>query len=109
MLAITQFITRTGHKSFYGEKWRTLIEDHIDYLKEHPDTTILEVSPMAAYQYKHNFFGVLTDHAIPEQFHWAIMRINGFYSSDEFTEDVRNLYIPASEVLSKLNTFIATS
>lgn len=109
MLSINSMIANPGPASFYTEAWRVLVEDHIDYFRKHPDTARLDISGIKRYQHNFDLFSILVEHAIPNQYHWAIMRINGFSSTNDYLEDMEYILIPSDTELNRLNKFVASS
>lgn len=72
---------------YYSRQVRTLLESHVQFLINHPDTTIFQVTPNLAYKYEGDLYGLLTTLSVPMNYHWIIMRMNGFTSPTEMPEN----------------------
>lgn len=109
MLTVVSAIAPKGPDSYYTAKWRTLIEDHLDYLRAHQDTVTIEIQGIAGYHHRYDLFSVFVANKIPAHFHWAIMRVNGYISPLEFEEETKSLLVPSAAELNKLNRLVSAS
>ena len=54
-----------------------LMEFHLDYLRGHPKTTIVEVPENIQYQFQGDFTQVANALKIKPEYHWLCMRLTG--------------------------------
>lgn len=108
MLTVQSSITPLGPDSFYTEKWEALVEDHIDYLINHDETQIVPLDGITGFHYQYDFFSLLFSLGVSAEFHWAVMRVNGLTSSSDFNENIRQVILPSTNELVRLNRFTIT-
>ena len=93
-------------KRVLDEDYYVLIESHLDYLKKHPLTKAVSVSERIAAMYQGDFHGLLNYLGLDKKLHYLITRMNGHYSSSDFSSQENYLVIPdPSTVASIIATF----
>lgn len=94
-MAYQQYLMNNGASIYYAPLFRKTIEDHLLYLKSHPNTRMVQVRAVEINRYTGNLFGYLVELKIPMYMHWIVMRCSGYKSPLEFTiDDLRPLYVP---------------
>lgn len=91
-----------GPAIYYDDKFRAVLEDHLTYLRNHPKTTTVTVSPVDAFKYEGDYYGLLTTLNIPYHFHWLIMRLNGHRSPFSGNEKETQVIVPAESVIEQI-------
>lgn len=99
---IYNLMIQNGPPIYYDEKFRTVLETHLSYLRTHPSTAVFELDPHDAYKHEGDFFGLLLAMNQPAHLHWIIMRVNFFTSPTEMTQDFLKLMIPANDVIENI-------
>ena len=87
---------------FYDEKFRMVVEDHMTYLRTHPNTTMVTVTPMQAYKYEFDMIGLLSSLGIPLKLHWVIIRMNHLSSLTHVPKDLTQILIPPDRVFGQI-------
>lgn len=96
------------NKVFFNKDFRKVIEDHLKILKTSQNVTPLDVSNVDASVYHGDLYGLLTKYNVSIDIHWIVMRINGFTSPTQYTQDIVSLDLPNIAYLeSLLNRFRA--
>lgn len=86
------------------EAFKTVIEDHLNYLKNLEDTQILTLNQALVYRYEYDFYKILTAINIDKQLHWVTLRMNGRINPFESCSNLNTLLVPSlSSVLGLLN------
>ncbi len=89
-----------------SESYYTLIESHLEYLRNHPRNRILEVTPHEADVFMGDLAGLLKEKMIAAGSHYAIIRMNGYASSMAYDGIATHFIIPDDSVLSRImNSF----
>ena len=101
-MAIEDLMAPTADAAYYDEKFRLVIEDHIEYLRAQPDTTISTVTSMDLYVYAFDFYGMLIKMGVPPDLHYATMRLAGLGSPQDPFGHLERLFIPSSTTLGKI-------
>lgn len=108
---IKELALPTGDPIYYDPSFRSVIEAHLPILRTPGIVRAQAISPTRVHQFEGNFYGLLSHLKIPLQYHWIIMRINGFNSPSEFGMSVHDPYeknqefalmIPSEEFLRNL-------
>lgn len=100
-MKVNSFLQSPGPDVFYTEEFKKVLEDHIQYLKNHPQTTPLEMTPRDSEKWRWNISGYLTT-IVPPQHVWIIMRINGFISDIDYDGSQMSLLIPPVSALDDI-------
>lgn len=107
-ITITDLMVAEGPSLYYEEGFRNLIESHLTFLREHPQTSPLTQKPHSGYKYENDFYGYLQDHNVPSHLHWIILRINGMTSPMEFGGEEEFIWIPDNAIIQQLATTYAS-
>lgn len=102
MLTIQQMGQRPSSPGYYSTKWRITLENHLNYLRMHPQTKTYKTTELKAYHSRWDLHSLLTERGIPEKYFWVIMRVNGFKNPTEFHEDVESILIPDDGIIEDL-------
>ena len=95
-------LQQDGAAIYYTDSFRTMIEFNLQWLLTSTYISTMAINNHDAYVYEYDLFGLLTSMSIPWQLHWIIMRLNGLNSSEEFTADMTNLYLPTEAVITNM-------
>lgn len=91
-----------GADIYYDDAFRSILESHMVYLRNHSNTRTAEVDPQRALVYEGDLFGYLLECNIPASLHWVTMRVSGFFGPQEFGPETQEVVIPDSGVLEYL-------
>lgn len=105
---INQLEMDSGADVYYESRFRIAIEDHLQYLKTHPETTTQEVESKYAFKYSGDMSGLLTLYRYPVYMHWIIMRMNGYSDFTQLTEEASQLLIPSSNAVERIRAVYKT-
>ena len=105
---VTDLMTMDFSKYNADRRYRIVIQQHLLYLKNHPDTRVVAVTEAKARPFYYNLWGYLLNVGyLPEQM-YAIMLLSGMNSSEDFDETITQLVVPTFTVIDKIFT-IASS
>lgn len=108
MPSINKYMPDDGPGVFYQETFRRMVEDHLHYLRSHPQTEVIEVDGHIANKHHGDLIGVLMHYDVPSHMQWVIMRLNRYTSPTEFQhDDLRLLFPPQPVINSLLKTYRA--
>lgn len=97
-----------GSNVHYEQAFRIVLEDHLQYLKTHAETYVINVESIYAFKYAGDLSGLLLHYNIPVYLHWVIMRMNGFSSFTQMGEEAKDLLIPATNVIEQIRSVYKT-
>jgi len=95
---ISSYITDT----YFDSDFRNVLEDHMTFLRNHPETAIVSIKPIDLVKYAFDLTGLLNNLNIPINLHWVVARMNGMYSLTEVKEDMYQILVPSSKVIENL-------
>lgn len=90
---VVDSIAQAGDPIYYESTFRDHLESHLNILRLLNPTRIT-VPPDAVHQFEGNLFGYLASIGQPAQYHWIIMRVNGYYNPHEFGREVKEIARP---------------
>jgi hypothetical protein len=102
MATIDGLMIQEGANVYYTDGFRNILEDHMTYLRTHPTTRTLDVTPKQAEKYEYDLIGLLNELEIPMYLHWVVARANSFNSVNEVPSDLVSLLIPDHKEVAKL-------
>ena len=109
-MKILDTISDSGADIYYNSKFRVVLEDHMTFLRSHPDNDLLNIEPAQAYKYAGDLFGILQYYNLSPYLHWIVMRVNGMTSPTEFRDTTTALIIPSMSVIATIrNTHMSQS
>lgn len=92
----------TGPSVQFTMAFRSVLEDHMSFFRNHPDTILITVEPHDAAKWGSDLFGYLTLIKVPVRHHWVIMRINSMFSPTDFGENCISLLLPSFNEIDKI-------
>lgn len=119
----SSLMVNEGDSVYYTAAWRLMIETHLLFLINHPYTVPQSIAAHDVYKYEGDLYGMLAKLNIAPQYHFAIMRMNGLTSPQDFRlenfipdpdllgndEAMITLLMPSQTVLENLRTVFQTS
>ena len=91
-----------GDTNLYSTSFRRLIEDHLEYIREHSSTTIKPVLGSIAVKYNGDLYGLLIHLRVSQELHWITMRVNNFHSPTDYNNELISLVIPNIKLIKTL-------
>lgn len=88
---IMTHMAQPGPSLFYEEKFRLMVETHINILRNY-NVSKQDIPENHYYQYEGDFYGFLVGENVPSHLHWIYMRVNGMYNPNEFAAELRDPY-----------------
>lgn len=83
-----------GADIWYSKEFRDTLESHMAYFRTAASTQPVDVDPQKAEVYDGDLFGYLLFIKAEPRHHFAIMRVNNWFSPTEFGPGVEVIYIP---------------
>lgn len=106
---INDLMIDPGDPIHYTTSFRRVIEDHLEWLKTLPKTSVIPVDPMQAHKYEFDAAGLYNELGIPAYLHWVVSRINGFTSLTQVPSTLTQVMVPATEDIGRLAATHSTS
>lgn len=91
-----------GHAAYYTDSFRAVLEDHLTFLRRHPETLALPMLPMNLYRFEADLYGLFTEMKIPPQYHYVVMRLNGWDSPLHTPQNLKQLILPPYAEVDKI-------
>jgi len=108
-MTLAKRIPDEGDSIYYSESWRTMIECHLPILLARPDNTVRNIAPYNALRYEGDLMGLLVEEKFAPQYHWIIMRMNGFNSPEDYRLEKMQLVIPNFNMVEMLTNIHRTT
>jgi len=89
--------------------FETFIESHIPYIIQNYISIQKDVPENVTIVYKGDFYGLLSSLLIPMDLHYIVMRVNGFYSSQDFTGEAIVVMVPNDKEITLLKNVYKTT
>ena len=86
----------------YEKGFLDLLEDHLQYLRSLSSTKTITLDPSMVLVYAGDFYGYLNEVGIAKQYHWIIMRLNGYFSPAEFDGQKTLFLVPEQKEIDRL-------
>jgi len=83
------------------ENYTVLMETHVQYLREHPKTTVQAVEGLQAEKFIGDLDGLLDFMAVDKKYHYLIGRMNGYNCSNDYDGEKEAFLIPATDIASQ--------
>jgi hypothetical protein len=109
MAKIDALMTDPGPSVIYEDGFRNLIEDHITYLRNHPQTQVVTATSQQTYKYEFDLAGLLNELGITTDMHWIVMRMNHLTSPTHVPEDLTSILVPPQKEINILKQAYSTS
>lgn len=101
-MQVDALMVDAGPSIYYDSAFRNVLEDHMTYLREHPQTMQLAVEPTQAYRFEADLFGLLSYYNVPVQFQWIVMRMNKMTSPTDAHPEITLLLVPDHNVIEHI-------
>lgn len=88
--------------------FRKVLEDHMTYLRNDPDTKRQDIPPGYAYRFEGNFYGLLTAYNVEFQLHWVVLRMNDMTHESQATRDLRFFIHPDPQKVAAILQVFST-
>lgn len=95
-------MVKAGDSNFYTAKYRQMIEDHLIFLRNHKTNTTVNLLPMVSFKYASDFYGLLFHLTVPMEYHYAMLRLNGFRNPSDFQGDETSIRLVETNVIQLL-------
>ena len=100
--SINKLMDSDGERIVYTASFRRMIEDHLDYLRNHKGTEILGIRPDVAWRFHGDLWGVLLHYEFRRDMFWVTMRVSGYMSPEEFDYRDEQILVPSSTPFARL-------
>lgn len=105
MATLLSTVDPSGPAIYFSKKFRLMLEDHLMIIKEMTTNTIREITSDdwdKLNRFEGDFYGFLTAMNYPKQYHWTILRMNGFSSRFDMNDQISRLILPDWQYIDKL-------
>jgi len=73
-MSIINQLVPEGPPIYYTVEFKRVLEDHLDFIKQHSTTTSIAVNPALAFKHEYNLSGYLLAIDIPLKLHWLVKK-----------------------------------
>ena len=87
MASIDILYNGLGHDMVHTEKFKKILEDHLQLYKEGGPLVILEIPKSLANRRRNDFYGLCNELNIPVWQHYVTLRINGYHHPNEYVPE----------------------
>ena len=93
---------QVGNDLYYHSDFRSVVEDHLSYISNHPDTKTIVIEDGQAYRYENDWEGLMQAVGVPPQLRWITLRLNGYRTPLEYSRENTTLKIPHLQTVESL-------
>lgn len=101
-MSINKLAVSESSSFYYSREIKTLLESHVGLLIKSDETSLMELLPSIVYKYEGDLYGLLTVLKIPLQYHWIIMRMNGYSSPNQLPHNKYALLRPSFAMIDQI-------
>lgn len=87
------------------ESFLVVIENHLDILRNSPNTIRIPIEPALAYRFEYNFYNILRMKSVPYHLHRIVMRMNHRVSEFDSCKDLREILVPSEHEIDTLLSY----
>lgn len=91
-----------ANEIFDDVDFKNVLEDHLTWFIDHPNTTVLPVTAHQVEVYDFDWIGLLRALSIQSDLHWLVIRMNGGKSLTDLPTTLRALKVPDYNVVQNL-------
>ena len=91
-----------GPEAFYQPEFRQVLEDHLYGIRTDETTRVEFLVTGQAYQYEHDFYGLLLQYNVPYHLHWITMRLNELKNPYQSLDTLKVILIPNEQKLFQI-------
>ena len=107
-MQIDNLMLNPGSAIFYDQGFRNVIEDHLTLLKNSSSTRTVVVKSKDAFKFTGDIFGLLQANNIKPEYHWIVMRMNGYSSPSQVDDTLQTLILPDFNFIERLRAVFNT-
>ena len=100
-MLLTSKARGAGLAIYYDPKFRKVLEDHMEILRTHPETSSITISHADMNKYKWNITGYLATLCEPHMV-WLIQRLNGYKTDEDYDGTNDTLLIPSTNAVEDI-------
>jgi hypothetical protein len=106
---INDLMPDSGALSYYTLAVRNAIDDHMTFLRNHPNNEVVNLSPKDIERFQGDLYGLFTAINIPRQYHYCVRRMNELESAQIVPEDLAYLVVPDYKVVDNIRQAVTSS
>lgn len=99
VMPIEKYLLDTGPAIFYDEAFRSVLEDHLTFLRTHETTSDIVVTAIEAMRWRCDFYGLLETKGVSKHMHYITARVNNIKSSVDFQGEILEILIPNEDLV----------
>ena len=107
-MQILKYLLDSGPATDYTVEFMNVMEDHMIFLRNHPDNKTLTPSGNHIEKYRGDLFGLLLANKVSPYLHWPTMRMNGMTNPNQYDENFTSLIIPSDAAVTRIRNMFNT-
>lgn len=101
-MSIINKFSNPGDAQWYTDAFRNVLEDHLTYLRNSPETTVQIVEPIYLIKYRFDLFSLFRFYGLRDYMHWVTMRVNDLNSPTDDISQLLTYLVPSETILSQI-------
>ena len=93
---------------FHETNFLVTMESHLTHLRSSANIRLLPISKHQSYKYEGDLYGLLDDLRVEKKYHYIVMRLNNFDTSNQFKGDIEHIAIPDLNEIEILKNILQT-
>lgn len=99
---INSKIINTGQDIWFDPTFKSVLEDHMSYLRNHPNTQVKLLEPNLVIKYRFDLYSLLNECNIEPKYHWLLMRMNKINSPIDDFRLLEFIIIPDLTIVTRI-------
>lgn len=105
--SIQSLAKQRGEDVYYNDKYRIMIEQHVEQLRTSTDAQEVAVSEQSAIRQLGDFYGLLLELNVLPKYHWIVMVVNGLKQPNEYNGGNALIMPSVNEIERLTQVFLA--
>lgn len=93
---------------YYQQEWLRTMESMLDLIALRSDNALIDIEPTMGLRYQGDLYGLLMVLQIGPEYHWVIMRANGYTSPEQYDGTRLRLLRPSDSFVHENMTLFST-
>lgn len=98
-----------GAAHLYTDEYWSFMTSHVEYLRSHPSTQLLQLEKMTVEKHLNNFHGLFEELKIRFEDHQLMMMVNRFSDPLSLDHKVERLLVPDNVLVERLKNIFRTT
>lgn len=109
MFSIMQLAEEPALTDYISPKFKVAFNAYLPSMLANKEYTVQSIAPALANKYQGDFYALLQNLGLKNDYHWCALRLNGLSGPTQYTGDIVEVKMPKREVISKILSRLNTN